>query len=130
MSVEGTDSGQGAETAAAVASDTVVPEGRDVRGISDLTYRILTPYLSRPLLHRVVRIVLLVLTVVCLVATGVRLSPFPLLPIPLFAFAYFSLRRARAAGDDDRPLLVWSSLWLTGLLVGFWALSVAGNHVH
>ncbi|TNC24365.1 hypothetical protein [Amycolatopsis alkalitolerans] len=130
MSVEGAGPGQGAETATAATADTVVPEGRgDVRGISDLTYRILTPYLSHTLVHRVMRIVLITLTVICLVATGVRLSPLPLLPIPLFGFGYYCLRRVRAAGDDDRTLLVWFSLLMAGLLVGFWILSVAGNHV-
>ena len=68
-------------------------------------------------------VVLVVLTVVCLVATGVRLSPLPLLPIPLFGFGYYALRRVRAAGTDDRPLLVWSSFVLAAILVGFWALS-------
>lgn len=129
MSVEGAGPGEGAETATA-AADTVVPEGRgDVRGISDLTYRIITPYLSHALLHRCLRIVLIVLTVVCLAGTGVRLSPLPLLPIPLFAFAYYALRRVRSAGDNDRSLLIWSSLLLAGLLVGFWTLSVVANWV-
>lgn len=108
----------------------VVPEGRgDVRGISDLTYRIITPYLSNALLHRVMRIVLIVLAVLCLVATAVRLSPLPLLPLPLFAFAYYCLRRVRAAGHEDRRLVIWSSLLLAGLLVGFWVLSVVANWV-
>lgn len=133
MSVEGAGPGQGAETATtgrAEDADTVVPEGRgDVRGISDLTYRIVTPYLSNPLVHRVLRIVLIALTVVCLIATGVRLSPLPLLPIPLFAFGYYCLRRVRAAGEADKPLVVWSSLLLAALLVGFWTLSVVANWV-
>lgn len=130
MSVEGAGTGEGAETATAGSADAVVPEGRgDVRGISDLTYRIITPYLSHPLLHRCLRVVLIVLTVVCLVGIGVRLSPLPLLPIPLFAFAYYALRRVRSAGDNDRSLLIWSSLLLAGLLVGFWTLSVVANWV-
>lgn len=130
MSVEGAGPGEGAETATAGSADAVVPEGRgDVRGISDLTYRIITPYLSHSLLHRCLRIVLIVLTVVCLAGTGVRLSPLPLLPIPLFAFAYYALRRVRSAGDNDRSLLIWSSLLLAGLLVGFWTLSVVANWV-
>jgi hypothetical protein len=133
MSVEGAGPGQGAETVTtghAEDADKVVPEGRgDVRGISDLTYRIITPYLSNPLLHRVMRIILIVLAVVCLLATGVRLSPLPLLPIPLFAFAYYCLRRVRAAGDADKPLVIWSSLLLAGLLIGFWTLSVVANWV-
>jgi hypothetical protein len=130
MSVEGAGTGQGAETATAGNADTVVPEGRgDVRGISDLTYRIITPYLSHPLLHRCVRVVLIVLAAVCLLATGVRLSPLPLLPVPLFGFAYYALRRTRSAGDNDRSLLIWSSLLLAAILVGFWTLSVVANWV-
>ncbi|WP_236793685.1 hypothetical protein [Amycolatopsis sp. GM8] len=126
MSVEGAGPGQGAETAA----DTVVPEGRgDVRGISDLTYRIITPYLRHPLVHRTTRIVLIVLTVLCLVATGVRLSALPLVPIPLFAFSYYCLRRTNSTGDDDRSLSLWWFLLLASLVVGFWSLSVVANHV-
>ncbi|NKQ58920.1 hypothetical protein HFP15_39360 [Amycolatopsis sp. K13G38] len=107
--------------------EKVVPEGRDVRGISDLTYRIITPYLSNPLLHRGLQVVLIVLGAVCLVATGVRLSPLPLLPLPLFAVAYYALRRARAAGHNDRALLVWFALLLSATLLGFWLLSVVSH---
>lgn len=142
MSVEGAGPGQGAETVTeppelsgagdeAVPDrpgneDEVVPERRDVRGISDLTYRILTPYLGNPLLHRALWIVLLVLTVVCLVATGVRLSPLPLLPIPLFAAAYYALRRVRTAADD-RSLLMWFLTLLASGLIGFYLLSLASR---
>ena len=134
MSVEGAGPRQRAEEGAASPEapgheDEVVPERRDVRGISDLTYRIITPYLSNPLLHRAVRIGLLVLTLVCLVATGVRLSPLPLLPIPLFAVAYYALRRVRAAGDNDRSLLVWFLGLLASGLMGFWLLSVVARWV-
>ncbi|HVW41230.1 MAG TPA: hypothetical protein VHC18_07765 [Amycolatopsis sp.] len=134
MSVEGAGPRQGAETGTdspepSGNEDEVVPERRDVRGISDLTYRILTPYLGNPLLHRALWIVLLVLTVVCLVATGVRLSPLPLLPIPLFAVAYYALRRVRAAGDNDRGLLVWFLTLLVSGLVGFYLLSLASRWV-
>jgi hypothetical protein len=135
MSVEGVGPQSGADTgrpapAEAGSEDKVIPEGRgDVRGISDLTYRIITPYLSHPTLHRCVAVVLLVLGAVCLLATCVRLSALPLLPVPLFGLAYYALRRVRAAGDNDRALLTWSSLVLAAALVGFWVLSVAARWV-
>ena len=134
MSVEGAGPRQGADEGTAAPErpgneDEVIPERRDVRGISDLTYRIITPYLSNPLLHRALWAVLLVLALVCLVATGVRLSPLPLVPIPLFAVAYYALRRVRAAGDNDRALLIWFLTLLGAGVVGFWALSVVGGWV-
>lgn len=134
MSVEGAgsraDAGDGMATPAEAGAEQVVPEGRgDVRGFSDLAYRIITPYLSHPLLHRSVRIVLWVLGAVCLVGTGVRLSPLPLLPLPLFGFAYYALHRIRAAGTDDRPLLTWSLLLLAAVVTGFWVFSVAARWV-
>ncbi|HVV11939.1 hypothetical protein [Amycolatopsis sp.] len=132
MSVEGAGPRQDAEngtTAEAGGEDKVVPEGRgDVRGISDLTYRIITPFLSDPLVHRCVQVVLIVLTAVCVVATGVRLSALPLLPIPLFAVAYYALRRVRVA-SSDRLLVIWSSTLLAAVVVGFWFLSVVGTWV-
>src|SRR2546423_9692816 len=112
MSVEGAGPAKGADTAATDQpdTDTVVPEGRgDVRGISDLTYRIILPYLGNATLHRVARIVVLVLVVICLVATAVRLSPLPLIPVPLFAIAYWALHKTGRAGENDRALLAWSA---------------------
>jgi len=134
MSVEGAGPRQGADEGTdsprpAGDVEHVVPERRDVRGISDLTFRIITPYLSNPVLHRCLRVVLLVLGVVCLVATGVRLSPLPLLPLPLFAVAYYALRRARAAGNNDRALLVWFATLFAAFVLGFWVLSLAGRWV-
>ncbi|TVT53530.1 hypothetical protein FNH05_11695 [Amycolatopsis rhizosphaerae] len=134
MSVEGAgsraDAGDGMAEPGEAGVDQVVPEGRgDVRGFSDLAYQVITPYLSHPVLHRSVRIVLWVLGGVCLVATGVRLSPLPLLPLPLFGFGYYALHRVRAAGREDRPLLVWSILLLVAVVVGFWVLSVAARWV-
>src|SRR6187399_753286 len=100
--------------------DKVVPEGRgDVRGISDLTYRIITPYLRPARLHKIAFVVLVVLTTVCVIGAGVRLSPLPLLPLPLFGIAYYGLRHVRSAREDSR-LLIWSAVFLVGTLVGFW----------
>jgi hypothetical protein len=112
------------------ATDKVVPEGRgDVRGISDLTYRIITPYLRHARPQKVVFIVLVVLTAVCVIAAAVRLSPLPLLSLPLFGVGYYALRRARTAQEDSR-LLFWSSLCLAATLIGFWVMSVVGNWLH
>ncbi|KAA9153632.1 hypothetical protein FPZ12_034195 [Amycolatopsis acidicola] len=132
MSVEGAGPRQDADNgsaAEAAGEDKVIPEGRgDVRGISDLTYRIITPYLKDSLVHRCVQVVLVVLAVVCLIATGVRLSPLPLLPIPLFGVAYYALRRMRTA-SSDRLLVIWASTLLAAVVVGFWFLSVVGTWV-
>ncbi|GLY67171.1 hypothetical protein [Amycolatopsis taiwanensis] len=131
MSKEGAGPRQDAETGRPDAgTDTVVPEGRgDVQGISDLTYRIITPYLRHERLHRACFVALVVLAAVCVIASGVRLSPFPLLPLPLLGTAYFGLRRTRSA-QGDRGLLVWSAVFLTGILVAFWVMSVIGTHLH
>jgi hypothetical protein len=131
MSVEGAGPRQDAESGRPVAgSDKVVPEGRgDVRGISDLTFRIITPYLSNSTLHRYAKIVLIVLAAVCLIATAVRFSALPLLPLPLLGGAYYALRRMRAAGEDDEPLLIWSSTFLAATLLGFWLMSVVARWV-
>jgi hypothetical protein len=134
MSIEGAGPGPGAESgtpspAPAGSEDQVIPEGRDVRGISDLTYRIIAPYLSNSVLHRCVQVVLMMLAAVCVVATAVRLSALPLLPIALFGVAYYGLRRVRAAGDNERSLLIWSATVLAATLVGFWLLSVVATWV-
>jgi hypothetical protein len=112
------------------ATDKVVPEGRgDVRGISDLTYRIITPYLRPARLHKTVFVVLVVLAAVCVLAAGVRLSPLPLLPLPLLGVGYYALRHVRSAQEDSR-LLVWSSLCLAATLIAFWVMSVVGGWLH
>lgn len=131
MSTEGTgprrDGDPGGQDA---ATDKVVPEGRgDVRGISDLTYRIVTPYLRHAGLHKTVFVVLVVLAAVCVIAAGVRLSPLPLLPLPLLGVGYYALRQARSARQDSR-LLFWSSLCLAATLIAFWVMSVVGGWLH
>lgn len=132
MSVEGAGPEEGADTAATGQPDTntVVPEGRgDVRGISDLTYRIILPYLRNAMLHRIARIAMLCLIVVCLIAIAVRLSPLPVIPAPLFAIAYWALHKTSRSGDNERALLGWSALWIAAAVIGFWALSVVGHWV-
>jgi hypothetical protein len=104
--------------------------GEEVRGISDLAQRIVTAtYLGHPKLHRSLVVVLAVLAVTCLIATGTRLSFLPLLPIPLFAIAAFALRRIRSTKDDHRQLLAWSALFILATLLGFWLMSVVARWV-
>ncbi|WP_026153939.1 hypothetical protein [Amycolatopsis methanolica] len=133
MSVEGAGprSGAGERTAPAEgAGDTVVPEGRDdVRGISDLTFRVVAPYLGSPILHKVMLVLLGLMTVACVVAAPVRLSALPLIPLPVLGVGFYALRRVRAADGDYRPLLRWSSLLFAATLIGLWLLSVVGRWV-
>ncbi|HKS47709.1 MAG TPA: hypothetical protein VJT49_21875 [Amycolatopsis sp.] len=129
MSTEGAGPRQDAEAGSPAGSDNVVPASNgDVHGISDLIYRIITPFLRHATLHRVGFIVLVALAGVCVLATGVRLSALPLVPIPLFAVAGYALRRVRSAGGD-RSLLVWSSLCFAAAAIGFWLMSVMGRWV-
>jgi hypothetical protein len=105
-------------------------ESGEVRGISDLAQRIVTAtYLGHPKLHRSLVVVLVVLAVTCLIATGTRLSLLPLLPIPLFAIAAFALRRIRLTKDAHRLLLAWSALYILATLLGFWLMSVVARWV-
>lgn len=131
MSKEGARPRQDAENGRPdVDTNKVIPEGRgDVQGISDLTYRIVMPYLRHERLRRACFVVLVVLAAICVIGAGVRLSPFPLIPLPLLGAAYFGLRRARSA-EGDRGMLVWSSMFLTAALVAFWVMSVVGGHLH
>jgi hypothetical protein len=127
MTKEGAGPRQDAESGRSDAGpDKVVPEGRgDVHGISDLTYRIITPYLRHDQLHRACLVVLVVLAAVCLIGSVARLSPFPVIPLPLLGAAYFALRRSRLA-MGDRGLLVWFSVFLAGALIAFWLMSFIG----
>jgi hypothetical protein len=113
------------------ALESVAAEGSgEVRGISDLAQRIVTmTYLGHPKLHRSLVVVLTVLAVTCLIATGTRLSFLPLLPIPLLAIAAFALRRIRSTKEDHRLLLAWSALFILATLLGFWLMSVVARWV-
>lgn len=107
MSVEGAGPRSGAGDGAApvlTAGDNVVPEGRDdVRGISDLTFRIIAPYLSSVALYRVMLGLLSLMTLACVVAAPVRLSVLPAIPLPVLGFGFYALRRVRRAGTEFRP---------------------------
>ncbi|OXM66166.1 MULTISPECIES: hypothetical protein [Amycolatopsis] len=132
MSVEGAGprSGAGEGTAPAEAGDTVVPEGRDdVRGISDLTFRIVAPYLSSAALYKVTLVLLGLMTAACVIAAPVRLSALPLIPLPVLGLGFYALRRVRAAGTEYRPLLRWSCVLFAATLFGLWLLSVVGRWV-
>ncbi|NIH81754.1 hypothetical protein [Amycolatopsis viridis] len=132
MSVEGAGrSGAGEGTAPVVtAGDNVVPEGRDdVRGITDLTFRIIAPYLSSVVLHRVMLGLLSLMALACVVAAPVRLSVLPAIPLPVLGFGFYALTRVRRAGTEFRPLLTWTSLLFTATLLGLWLISALGRSV-
>lgn len=113
---------------AAVPAETDEPSGRSV-GIVELSERVVASVLARcPWLYRASTITLAVFSAVCLIAVGTRLSALPLIPIPLFAGAWYFLRLLRAA--ETRPLqLRWATLFAVATLVGFWLISVVGRWV-
>ncbi|GAA1949958.1 hypothetical protein [Amycolatopsis minnesotensis] len=97
----------------------------DVQGIGDLARRLTVGvYRRHPRWFRTYTVVLGVLTVVCLAGAGFRLSPLPLVPLPLFAVAAYAQRRLRAVGEGHKPLMIWSGVYFGALLVGFWLMSV------
>jgi len=57
-----------------------------------------------------------------------RLSPLPLIPVPLFVVAGYALWRARGV-TERRPLVNWVLLFALATLVGFWLISVVGRWV-
>ncbi|MEC3979107.1 hypothetical protein [Amycolatopsis sp. H20-H5] len=111
------------------APDLDAVDPGETRSLGDLTERIVNAaYLEHPRLHRALVIVLVVLTGTCVVAVASRLSPLPLLPVPLFLVAGFALHRVRAVPEGEhRPLLVWSGFYLAATIVGFWLISVVGR---
>ncbi|WP_245787441.1 hypothetical protein [Amycolatopsis saalfeldensis] len=113
---------------AVVPVETDEPSGRSV-GIVELSERVVASVLARcPWLYRASTVMLAVFAAVCLVAVGTRLSALPLIPIPLFAGAWYFLRLLRAA--DSRPLqLRWATLFVVATMVGFWLISVVGRWV-
>lgn len=82
--------------------------------------------LRHPRLHIAFVSALAVLGLVCVLATVVRFSPLPLLPLAPFALGAYAECRARSARTDQHLLR-----WLTGaacaVAVGFWLLSVVGR---
>lgn len=98
-------------------------------GIVELSERVVASILTRvPWLYRAGNIMLAVFAVVCLVAVGTRLSALPLIPLPLFALAWYFLRFLRAA-DTRRLQLRWALLTALATMVGFWLISVVARWV-
>lgn len=100
-----------------------------MRGITDLTFRILTPYLSSSVLYKAMLVFLSLMGLACVVAAPVRLSGWPLIPLPVLGVGYYALRRVRAAGTEHSPVLRWSCLLFAAALFGLWLVSVMGRWV-
>jgi len=97
------------------ASELAAASPREVRGLVELTERIvLGAYRGHPWIPRALTIALGVLVATCLVAGVVRLSPLPLIPLPLFAGSAYALVR-------------WTGLFTGATLAGFWLISMAGR---
>ena len=113
------------------SAEPVVPDepSGPSAGIVELSERVVASVLTRcPWLYRACTVMLAVFAAVCLVAVGTRLSALPLIPIPLFAGAWYFLRLLRAA--ETRPLqLRWATLFAVATMVGFWLISVVGRWV-
>lgn len=103
---------------------------REVRGLVELTERIIIgAYRGHPWIPRALAIVLGVLVVTCLVGGVVRLSPLPVLPLPLFAASAYTLLRIRSAkeAEANQALVVWTGLYAGATLAGFWLISMVGR---
>ncbi|OOC01392.1 hypothetical protein [Amycolatopsis azurea] len=112
------------------ASELAAASPREVRGLVELTERIvLGAYRGHPWIPRALTIALGVLVATCLVAGVVRLSPLPLIPLPLFAGSAYALVRIKAARDAEanQALVRWTGLFTGATLAGFWLISMAGR---
>jgi len=100
-----------------------------VLGFRELSERVVASVFARyPWLYRVLAGTLGLFVVVCVVATVSRLSPLPLLPVPLFAVAGYALWRLRDV-PGRRELLSWVLVFTCATMVGFWLISVVGRWV-
>ena len=100
-----------------------------VLGFRELSERVIASVADRyPWLHRVLMGMLAVFTGTCVVAVVSRLSPLPLIPMPLFVVAAYGLRQARGV-TDRRQLFNWVLLFALTTLVGFWLIAVVGRWV-
>ena len=100
-----------------------------VLGFRELSERVIASAFDRyPWLHRVLMGVLAVFTGTCVVAVVARLSPLPLIPVPLFVVAGYALRQSRAA-TGRRQFVNWVVLFALATLIGFWLISVVGRWV-
>ncbi|SFW73666.1 hypothetical protein [Amycolatopsis australiensis] len=100
-----------------------------VLGFRELSERVIASASDRyPWLNRVLMGMLAVFTGTCVVAVVARLSPLPLIPIPLFLVGGYALWRARAV-TERRALFNWVLLFGVATMVGFWLISVVGRWV-
>ncbi|MEA5366681.1 hypothetical protein VA596_44620 [Amycolatopsis sp., V23-08] len=98
-------------------------------GFRELSERVIASVFERyRWLNRVLMGVLAVCTGTCVVAVVSRLSPLPLIPVPLFLVAGYGLWQARGV-EDRRQLFNWVLLFALATLVGFWLISVVGRWV-
>ncbi|MEV7094079.1 hypothetical protein AB0M80_14720 [Amycolatopsis sp. NPDC051045] len=105
-----------------------VPAGR-VLGFRELSERVIVSVADRyPWLNRVLMGMLAVFTGTCVVAVVARLSPLPLIPVPLFVVAAYGLWQARGV-TERRQLFNWVLLFAVATMVGFWLISVVGRWV-
>ena len=128
----GTASGGGVQAppppVPAPARDADAPAGT-VLGFRELSERVIASVFDRyPWLNRVLTGVLAVFTGTCVVAVVARLSPLPLIPVPLFVVAGYGLWRARGV-TARRQLFNWVLLFGLATMVGFWLISVVGRWV-
>ncbi|MFE0027718.1 hypothetical protein [Amycolatopsis sp. NPDC059021] len=119
----------GGENQAAEPARPVESDG-EVGGIRELSERVVfSMYRRFPWLHKALLGMLVVFTGTCLVAVVTRLSPLPLLPLPLFAISGYTLWRIRDVRDSRGPLLTWSLFFVVTTAVGFWLMSVIARWV-
>ncbi|MFJ1765182.1 hypothetical protein ACIOD2_32995 [Amycolatopsis sp. NPDC088138] len=98
-------------------------------GFRELSERVIASAFERyRWLNRVLMGVLAVCTGTCVVAVVSRLSPLPLIPVPLFLVAGYGLWQARGV-EERRQLFNWVLLFALATLVGFWLISVVGRWV-
>jgi hypothetical protein len=100
-----------------------------VLGFRELSERVVASVFVRyPWLDRALMGMLAVLTGTCVVAVVARLSPLPLIPVPLFLAGGYALWQLRGV-RDRRQLLSWVMLFGIATLAGFWLISVVGRWV-
>lgn len=100
-----------------------------VLGFRELSERVIASAVDRyPWLNRALMGVLAVCTGTCVIAVVARLSPLPLIPVPLFLLGGYGLWQARGV-TDRRQLFNWVLLFALATMVGFWLISVVGRWV-
>ncbi|MEU7790203.1 MULTISPECIES: hypothetical protein [unclassified Amycolatopsis] len=125
----GTAPGGGVQAPPPPAPATEPVAAGPVLGFRELSERVIASVFERyPWLNRVLMGVLAVCTGTCVVAVVSRLSPLPLLPVPLFLVGGYGLWQARGA-TERRQLVNWVVLFALATMVGFWLISVVGRWV-